>query len=174
MAASCTGSRSGDDEPAGQLPESDGTIWDGVITPPMVPADRGSPRPTTAEPDSKSSRRPIARPNRCVCTSDSPVPPADGVVTSERLAALLALATEYNDLDYKRMLDLSTTREKVELAKDVGAMNVKGGYIVIGVDGHGNPTGDMDGVDTAVFDAANLVPKMERYMEGPLGITTSV
>jgi hypothetical protein len=106
--------------------------------------------------------------------SDSPVPPADGVVTSERLAALLALATEYDDLDYKRMLDLSTTREEVELAKDVGAMNVKGGYIVIGADGHGNPTGDMDGVDTAVFDAANLVPKMERYMEGPLGITTSV
>jgi hypothetical protein len=106
--------------------------------------------------------------------SDSPVPPADGVVTSERLAALLALATEYDDLDYKRMVALSTTREEVEFAKDVGAMNVKGGYIVIGVDDHGSPTGEMDGADTAVFDAANLVSKMERYMEGPLGITTSV
>lgn len=106
--------------------------------------------------------------------SDSPVPPADGVVTSERLAALLALATEYDDLDYKRVVELSATREEVELAKDVGAMNVKGGYLLIGVDGHGTPTGDMDGVDTAVFDAANLVPKMERYVEGPVGITTSV
>jgi hypothetical protein len=109
-----------------------------------------------------------------VPASDSPVPPADGVVTSERLAALLALATEYDDLDYKRMVGLSTTREEVEFAKDVGGMSVKGGYIVIGVDGHGSPTGDMDGMETSVFDAANLVSKMERYMEGPLGITTSV
>ena len=45
---------------------------------------------------------------------------------------------------------------------------------MIGVDGHGSPTGDVNGVDTGVFDAANLVPKMERYMEGPLGITSSV
>jgi hypothetical protein len=102
------------------------------------------------------------------------VPPADGVVTDERLAALLALATEYDDLDFKRTVELSTTRAEVEFAKDVGAMNVKGGYIVIGVDNQGNPTGDMDGADTSIFDAANLVPKMERYLEGPLDITTSV
>jgi hypothetical protein len=34
------------------------------------------------------------------------VPPADGLVTDERLAALLALAAEYDDLDFKRKLGL--------------------------------------------------------------------
>jgi hypothetical protein len=31
----------------------------------------------------------------------SPVPPADGIVTDERLAALLRLAAEYDELDFK-------------------------------------------------------------------------
>jgi hypothetical protein len=104
----------------------------------------------------------------------SPVPPADGLVTDERLAALLALAAEYDDLDFKRELDLSSTRDEVELAKDVGAMQVKGGHIVIGVDGAGAPTGDMDGRDTSPFDPANLVPKMQRFLEGSLEIASSV
>lgn len=104
----------------------------------------------------------------------SPVPPADGLVTDERLAALLALAAEYDDLDFKRKLDLSSTRDEIELAKDVGAMQVKGGHIVIGVDGAGAPSGDMDGTDTSPFDPANLVPKMQRFLEGPLEISSSV
>jgi hypothetical protein len=43
----------------------------------------------------------------------SPVPPADGLVTDERLAALLALAAEYDDLDFKRKLDLSSRATKL-------------------------------------------------------------
>jgi predicted HTH transcriptional regulator len=109
-----------------------------------------------------------------VSRSASSVPPAVGVVTRERLAGLLALATEYDELDFKQVVDLSTTRGGVEFAKDVAAMNVKGGHIVIGVDNQGNPTGGMDGADTTVFDAATLVPRMERYMEGPLTIATSL
>jgi hypothetical protein len=104
----------------------------------------------------------------------SPVPPADGAVTDERLGALLALAAEYDELDFKRKLDLASKRNEVELAKDVGAMQVKGGHIVIGVDGSGVPTGDMDGVDTSPFDPANLVPKMQRYVDGSLDIASSV
>ncbi len=109
---------------------------------------------------------PIARP--------SPVPPADGVVTDERLGALLVLAAEYDDLDFKRKLDLSSRRDEVELAKDVGAMQVKGGHVVIGVDGGGVPTGDMDSADASPFDPANLVPKMQRFLEGSLEIASSV
>lgn len=75
----------------------------------------------------------------------SPVPPADGIVTDERLAALLRLAAEYDELDFKAAVDLSSTRGEVEMAKDVGAMQVKGGYIVIGIDDSGEPTGAMDG-----------------------------
>jgi hypothetical protein len=106
--------------------------------------------------------------------SPSPVPPSDGVVTDERLGALLALAAEYDDLDFKRKLDLSSKHDEVELAKDVGAMQVKGGHIVIGVDGAGMPTGDMDSVNASPFDPANLVPKMQRFLEGSLDIASSV
>src|SRR5579864_5109732 len=109
---------------------------------------------------------PISRP--------SPVPPADGVVTDERLGALLGLAAEYDDLDFKAMLDLSSTRDELELAKDVGAMQVKGGHIVIGVDGNGVPTGGMDGADPTPFDPANLVPKMQRFLDGSLDLATNV
>ena len=53
-------------------------------------------------------------------------------------------------------------------------MQVKGGHIVIGVNGAGVPTGDMDGADTSPFDPANLVPKMQRFLEGSLEIASSV
>jgi hypothetical protein len=53
----------------------------------------------------------------------SPVLP-DGLITEEKLGHLLALGTEYPELDYKGTLDLSIRRgrDEVELAKDVGAM----------------------------------------------------
>ncbi len=106
--------------------------------------------------------------------SQSPVPPADGLVTDERLAALLRLAAEYDQLDFKHSSDLSKTRDEVELAKDVGAMQVKGGYIVIGVDNQGNPTGAMDTADASHFDPANLVPKMQKYLAGRLDTAAKV
>lgn len=90
----------------------------------------------------------------------SPVPSADGIVTDERLSALLRLAGECDEVDFKAAIDLSSTRGEVEMAKDVAAMQVKGGYIVIGVDDNGEPTGDMDRANTSPFDPANLVPKM--------------
>ena len=88
--------------------------------------------------------------------------------------ALLALAAEYDELDFKSNVDLASKQDEVELAKDVGAMQVKGGHIVIGVDGSGLPTGKMDGVDTSPFDPANLVPKMQRYLDGSLDMASSV
>jgi hypothetical protein len=45
------------------------------------------------------------------------VPPADGVVTDERLGVLLRLGAEYDELDFESMLDLSETRDAVELVK---------------------------------------------------------
>lgn len=104
----------------------------------------------------------------------SPVPPADGIVTDERLSALLRLAAEYDEVDFKTAVDLSSTRGEVEMAKDVGAMQVKGGYIVIGVDDNGEPTGGMHGANASPFDPANLVPKMQRYLHGSLDIATGV
>jgi hypothetical protein len=98
----------------------------------------------------------------------------DGVVSEEKLAELLALQAEYPELDYKETIDLSTTRGLVELAKDVGAMRVHGGYILGGADGNGGLTGKLDGVDPRPFDEANLKPKLLRYLSQPLELRTSV
>ena len=50
------------------------------------------------------------------------------VVNREKLRELLALETEYPTLDLKSGCDLSEKREEIELAKDVGAMSVEGGF----------------------------------------------
>jgi hypothetical protein len=92
----------------------------------------------------------------------------DGRVTDEKLAELLALQTELPQLDFKRKLDLAAKEDLVELAKDVGAMQVLGGYIVVGVDDHGVPTGEMDGCDHKLFDESRLVPKLLKYLPEPL------
>jgi hypothetical protein len=104
---------------------------------------------------------------------DSPVV-VDGIVSDEKLAELLALQAEYPELDYKRALDLTTTEDAVELAKDIGAMQVRGGYIVIGVDGHCAPVDDLDDADVRPFDEANLTPKMLRWLPRPLELRTRV
>jgi hypothetical protein len=98
----------------------------------------------------------------------------DGVVSDEKLSELLALQTEYPELDFKRTVDVSITRDVVELAKDVGAMQVRGGYIVIGVDQDGAPTGELDGADTRAFDEARLTPKMLQFLPSPLVLRTRV
>ncbi len=61
------------------------------------------------------------------------------VVNREKLRELQALEAEYPTLDFKSGCDLREKREQVELAKDVGAMSVRGGFLVIGVDGHRPP-----------------------------------
>jgi hypothetical protein len=98
----------------------------------------------------------------------------DGVVSDEKLSELLALQAEYPELDYKATIDLSTTAGLVELAKDVGAMRVRGGYLLGGVDSQGKLTGLLDGADPRPFDEANLVPKLLRYLSTPLELRTNV
>jgi hypothetical protein len=65
----------------------------------------------------------------------------DGRVTDEKLAELLDLQTEHPMLDFKEVIDLTSRAGLVEFAKDVGAFQVAGGYIIGGVDGHGVPNG---------------------------------
>lgn len=106
-------------------------------------------------------------------TADGPVV-LDGIVSSEKLGELRALEAEYPGLDFKATLDPSNTGDLVELAKDVGAMQVRGGYIVVGVDGRGAPTGDLNSVDHALFDEARLAPKLRKYLPDPLELCTNV
>lgn len=74
----------------------------------------------------------------------------DGRVSDEKLAELLDLQTEHPMLDFKAIIDLEK-RGVVELAKDVGAFQVAGGYVIGGVDGHGVPNGAMDGCDARLL-----------------------
>lgn len=98
----------------------------------------------------------------------------DGRVTDEKLAELLDLQTEHPMLDFKQTIDLTGKAGLVELAKDVGAFQVAGGYIIGGVDGHGVPNGTMDGCDPRLFDSANLAPQLTQYLAEPLTIHSRV
>jgi hypothetical protein len=98
----------------------------------------------------------------------------DGNVSDEKLAELLALQTEHPELDFKRTIDLQDTGSTIELAKDIGAMQALGGYIVVGIDDNGTPTGELDTADLRAFDEASLSQKMLRYMSEPLHLLTRV
>jgi len=98
----------------------------------------------------------------------------DGRVTEEKVAELLDLEAEYPELEFKRSIDLSSTAGTVEVTKDVGAMQVSGGYILGGVDDRGRLTGEMDGHDLRPFDQASLQQKMLRYLPRPLDLRTNI
>jgi len=80
---------------------------------------------------------------------------------------------EREDLDYKLTIDLSSRRDKVELAKDVGAFLDKGGALVIGCDDHGRP---QEGIPERVirdWDESRLRAKLSPYLgkDFPLRVT---
>lgn len=91
------------------------------------------------------------------------------VVTREKACALLAEQCEQPCLDYKRCLDLATTRDLVELAKDVAAMQSEpaGGYILVGADDRGSVHGALTKAHTRHFDDATLRQKLAKYLTEP-------
>jgi hypothetical protein len=103
--------------------------------------------------------------------SGSPVV-VEPIVSEEKLNEVLGLETEYADLDFKQLLDLTTAEGAVELAKDVGAMQVEGGYIVVGVDDQGKPVDGLADINLQTFDEANLTQKLGRYLPEPLLLHT--
>lgn len=100
-------------------------------------------------------------------------PAAEAVVSEEKLRVLLAEQHESVSLDYKREADLSDKRTVVELAKDVAAMQVEGGFIVIGADDHGHPTGLVTPVHASLFNEARLRPKLRRWLPEPFDIRSA-
>lgn len=53
-------------------------------------------------------------------------------------------------------------------------MSVCGGYILCGVDGRGNTTGQLDTTDLRAFDEATLRPKLQRYLPASVTIRASI
>src|SRR5207244_1139014 len=92
------------------------------------------------------------------------VPTIEPSVSFEKLGHLLAEGHESELLDFKGASDLSETRDTVEFAKDIGAMQVLGGYIVVGADDHGNPTGGLTTEQAQFFDESRLRAKLRKYL----------
>jgi hypothetical protein len=80
------------------------------------------------------------------------------------LLSLLSEGTERPGLDYKRECDLSKKSDLVELTKDLGANQPDGGYIVIGADDQGRPSGNLTEEQAGLFDQATLHSKVEGYL----------
>lgn len=76
-------------------------------------------------------------------TPQNPLVVLDGRLDDDKLTELLAIQAEHPELDFKSKLDLRATASQVELAKDVGAMQVLGAYIVIGAGEDGRLTGEI-------------------------------
>lgn len=85
-------------------------------------------------------------------------------VGEEKLGELLREQAESPSLDYKRVLDLRDKKDLCELAKDLGAMQILGGYIVIGADDHGTVTGDLTDDLVPFFDESRLRAKVTKYL----------
>jgi len=118
-------------------------------------------------------------PTRCrlwsVTSPASGQPPfaLDGTVTLDKLIELLAVQTELPELDYKLQCDLSDTGALVELTKDIGAMNILGGYLVVGADDTGNAVGLPTG-QAQHFDQATLSAKIAKYLPSGVDIRSTV
>jgi hypothetical protein len=102
----------------------------------------------------------------------SDLPPWAGSVGAAALTYLLGLHGERDWLDYKRQCNLTSARGVVELAKDANAMAMNGGYILVGADDQGRPTGDVE--HQGLFDPAILHDKLSRYLLSTVEIRSAM
>ncbi|MEK6279367.1 MAG: hypothetical protein AABN95_03360 [Acidobacteriota bacterium] len=98
------------------------------------------------------------------------MPVIEPIVSEEKLRQLLDEQHESELLDYKARICLDETRDVLELAKDVGAMQIDGGFIVVGADNQGILTGELREGDVALLDEAKVRPKLARYLPEPFEI----
>jgi hypothetical protein len=94
------------------------------------------------------------------------------VVSREKLMELLALQTEYSSLEFKGVCDLDHKPHVLALVEHCGAMSVRGGFIVVGVDGRGSPTGTLTQSQARRFDEAHLRPKLSRWLPDSLQLAS--
>lgn len=85
-------------------------------------------------------------------------------LNEQTLASLLNEGTERDGLDFKGVCDLRNSAQRVELVKDLGAFQMRGGYIVIGADDRGQPTGNVTEEHAKLFDQATLHDKVKSYL----------
>jgi hypothetical protein len=64
--------------------------------------------------------------------------------------------------------------DQVEVAKDAGAMQVDGGFVVIGADSQGRPTGRFTEALAKLFDEATLRAKLAKWIPEPFELKVGV
>jgi hypothetical protein len=95
------------------------------------------------------------------------------VVSEEKLRQLLDEQAESVSLDFKSDCNLREKGALVELAKDIAAMEMHGGYVVIGADDRGQPVGNLEPDTAALFDEATLRAKLRKWIPEPLELLTA-
>lgn len=92
------------------------------------------------------------------------------------LETLLEGRQETAILDFKAAFNPSNAKDRVELAKDLGAMlSTFGGHIVLGVDDKiGELTGDLDDADVRKFDASALRDRFKRWLPEPFDLRSDI
>jgi hypothetical protein len=86
----------------------------------------------------------------------------------------LAEGQESETLDFKSFCDVSKHDELLELVKDIAAMQIEGGYIVIGADDYGKPTGQVPSHHEVTCKLASLRAKVSKYLAEPLVLRSRV
>jgi hypothetical protein len=102
------------------------------------------------------------------------MPVIEANVTKDKLLQLLDEGAESETLDFKETCDLSSREGQVEAAKDVGAMLVDGGFIVVGADSQGRPTGRFTEAQAKLFDEATLRAKLAKWIPEPFELKVGV
>ena len=95
-------------------------------------------------------------------------------VTKDKLLQLLDEGAESETLDFKETCDFSSKDDRVEAAKDVGAMQVDGGFIVVGADSQGRPIGRFTEAQAKLFDEATLRAKLTKWIPEPFALKVGV
>jgi hypothetical protein len=72
------------------------------------------------------------------------------------------------------LIDVTSKEGFLEFTKDVGAMQARGGYIVAGVNGSGEPIDAMNTCDLRMLDEASLAPKLSKYLPDPIEIRLGI
>lgn len=80
---------------------------------------------------------------------------------------------ESEHLDYKATCDLRSERDRVQIARHIAAMAVKGGHIIIGADNSGGPSGSFEPKKARLFDEATLRPKLQKFFPEGLSFQTA-
>lgn len=95
------------------------------------------------------------------------------LVSEETLRLLLAEQHESEVLDYKSSADLRDKRTLLELAKDIAAMQVEGGHLIIGADDRGAATGRVSSSEAELFDESRLRAKLRRWIPEPFQVQSA-